>query len=134
MKAQARVTVHQPPRATVAYVEGDLDLMSLPQVERELRAVAAAARPLLAVDVSGVTYLNSAAISLLYTLAQDLRARHQQLRLVMATDAPLRVLLRRLQFDTVVPVHDTIDEAIAEAALDSRGTEEATACGKLARH
>lgn len=134
MKTQARVTVHQPPCATVARVEGDLDLVTLPQVERELRAVAAEARRLFAVDVSGVTYLNSAAISLLYSLAEDLRTRHHQLRLVMAADAPLRVLLRRLRFDTVVPVHDTVDEAIAEAALDSPGPDDATTCGQLSRH
>src|SRR5689334_5158624 len=92
MRAQAKVTVHQPPRATVARVEGDLDLVSLPQVERELRAAATefTSPTLLAVDVTGVTYLNSAAIRLLYDLAEDLRARRRQLRLVMSSDAPLR--------------------------------------------
>ena len=134
MKAQARVTVHQRPCATVARVEGDLDLVSLPQVERELRAVTATARPFLAVDVSGVTYLNSAAISLLYALAEDLRTRHCQLRLVIAADAPLRVLFHRLRFDTVIPVHDTIDDAIAEAARESQGPDGATARGQLVRH
>lgn len=121
MRAQAKVTVHQPPRATVACVEGDLDLVSLPQVERELRAAAtdSGSRPLLAVDVTNVTYLNSAAIRLLYDLAEDLRARRRQLRLVMSANAPLRTLFRRLRFDTVIPVHDTVDEAIAEAGPDA---------------
>lgn len=106
-----------PTRATVARVEGDLDLVSLPEVERELRAAAAGAgtQGLLAIDVSGVTYLNSAAIRLLYDLAEDLRARHRQLRLVMSSTAPLRSLFRRLRFDTVIPMHETVDEAIAEA-------------------
>ena len=124
MKAQARVTVHQPPCATVACVEGDLDLVSLPRVERELRAAASDARAsLVAVDVSGVTYLNSAAIRLLYDLAEDLRSRRRQLRLVMSSDAPMRTLFRRLRFDTVIPVHDTVDEAIAEAASESPGPD-----------
>jgi anti-anti-sigma factor len=105
-------------------VEGDLDLVSLPQVERDLRAAAAApgAQGLLAIDVTNVTYLNSAAIRLLYDLAEDLRMRRRQLRLVMATTAPLRALFRRLRFDTVIPVHDTVDEAIAEADAGSAGT------------
>lgn len=117
MKAQAKVTVQQPPRATLARVEGDLDLVSLPSIERELRAAAtdSEAQDLVAVDVTDVTYLNSAAIRLLYDLAEDLRARRRQLRLVMSSTAPLRALFRRLRFDTVIPVHDTIDEAIAEA-------------------
>ena len=120
MRAQAKVTVHQPPRATVARVEGDLDLVSLPQVERELRAAATefTSQTLLAVDVTGVTYLNSAAIRLLYDLAEDLRARRRQLRLDMSSDAPLRALFRRLRFDTVIPVHDTVDDAIAESGSD----------------
>lgn len=136
MRAQARVTVHQPPHATVARVDGDLDLVSLPQIERELRAIAAAATAprLLAVDVSGVTYLTSAAVRLLYDLAEDLRTRRRQLRLVLSADAPLRVLFRRLRFDTVVPMHDTVDEAIVEAALDSAGPDGATARGHLAGH
>ncbi len=121
MKTQAKVTVHQPPRATVARVEGDLDLMSLPQVERALRAAATSpgGQSLVAVDVTAVTYLNSAAIRLLYDLAEDLRARRRQLRVVMSSNAPLRTLFRRLRFDTVIPVHDTVDEAIAEAGPDS---------------
>jgi anti-anti-sigma factor len=123
MRAQAKVTVHRPPYATVACVEGDLDLVSLPQIERDLRAAAAApdAQGLLAVDVTNVTYLNSAAIRLLYDLAEDLRTRRRQLRLVMASTAPLRALFRRLRFDTVIPVHDTVDEAIAEADSGSVG-------------
>jgi anti-sigma B factor antagonist len=121
MRAQAKVTVHQPPHATVARVEGDLDLVSLPQVERELRAAAmgSEAQALIAVDVTGVTYLNSAAIRLLHDLAEDLRSRRRQLRLVMSSDAPLRALFQRLRFDTVIPVHDTVDEAIAESGPDA---------------
>jgi len=120
MRTQAKVTVHQPSRATVARVEGDLDLVSLPQVERELRAAAtdSTSQSLVAVDVTGVTYLNSAAIRLLYDLAEDLRSRRRQLRLVMSSNAPLRALFRRLRFDTVIPVHDTVDEAIAESGPD----------------
>jgi anti-sigma B factor antagonist len=95
--------------------------VSLPQVERELRAAAAdsTSQTLLAVDVTAVTYLNSAAIRLLYDLAEDLRSRRRQLRLVMSSDAPLRALFRRLRFDTVIPVHDTIDDAIAESGPDA---------------
>jgi|SRR5215469_2557321 len=121
MSAEAKVTVQRPPRATVARVEGDLDLVSLPQVERELRAVATdpASKTLVAVDVTDVTYLNSGAIRLLYDLAEDLRARRRQLRLIMSSDAPLRTLFRRLRFDTVIPVHETLDEAIAEAGPDA---------------
>ena len=132
MKAQAKVTVQQPPSATLARVEGDLDLVSLPSIERELRAAAtdSEAQDLVAVDVTDVTYLNSAAIRLLYDLAEDLRARRRQLRLVMSSTAPLRALFRRLRFDTVIPVHDTIDEAIAEAGS---GTIEGHAGGDRRR-
>lgn len=42
----------------------------------------------------------------------------------MAAEALLRVLFHRLRFDTVTPVHDTFDEAIAEAAFDSPGRDE----------
>jgi anti-anti-sigma factor len=124
MRTQARVTVEQLPLATVARVEGDLDLVSLPQVERQLREAASApasADGLLAVDMTNVTYLNSAAIRLLYDLAEDLRIRRRELRLVMSPQAPLRGLFRRLRFDTVIPVHDTVEDAIAEAGPAASG-------------
>jgi anti-anti-sigma factor len=124
MNGQAKVTVEQPPRATVARVEGDLDLVSLPQVERQLRDAAsdpASRDGLLAIDMTNVTYLNSAAIRLLYDLAEDLRVRRRELRLVMSPQAPLRALFRRLRFDTVIPVHDTVEDAIAEVGPGAPG-------------
>jgi anti-anti-sigma factor len=119
MRTPAKVTVAQPARATVARVEGDLDLVSLPQIEQELRAVAerSTGGDLLAVDMTDVTYVNSAAIRLLYDLAEDLHSRRRDLRLVMSPRAPLRALFRRLRFDTVIPLHDTVEDAIAEAGL-----------------
>ena len=101
----------------MARVEGDLDLVSLPQIEQELRAIAerSAGGELLAVDVTDVTYLNSAAIRLLYDLAEDFHSRRLELRLVMSPRAALRDLFRRLRFDTVVRVHDTVEDAIVEA-------------------
>jgi anti-anti-sigma factor len=131
MRTPAKVTVAQPPRATVARVEGDLDLVSLPQIEQELRAVAdrSTGGELLAVDVTDVTYLNSAAIRLLYDLAEELHSRRRELRLVMSPRAPLRDLFRRLRFDTVIPVHDTVEDAIVKAgpaATEGQGGDRAT--------
>jgi len=131
MRTPAKVAVAQPPCATVARVAGDLDLVGLPQVEQELRAAAARStdRGLLVVDVTDVTYLNSAAIRLLYDLAQDLHSRRRELRLVMPPHAPLRALLRRLRFDTVIPVHDTVEDATTEtgpAATEGQGGDRPT--------
>jgi anti-anti-sigma factor len=101
---------------------GEIDTANVGQVGNALAAIAADARHAgLVLDLSDVTYLNSATVKLLFDLAEQMRKRQQQLRLVMIETAPMRRPLLLLKFDLVVPLHTSIDEA-AEHIRRSRNT------------
>jgi anti-anti-sigma regulatory factor len=65
------------------------------------------------VDLSATRYLDSAAIELLFELARRLGRRRQALRLALPSDSPLRRVLSLTDVESVAPVFDSADEALA---------------------
>jgi anti-anti-sigma factor len=56
-------------------VEGELDLASAPDLERELRAAAGDAVPLVVVDLSEVTFVDSSALHMLVRTSLEVKTR-----------------------------------------------------------
>ena len=97
----------------VARVTGEIDLASADTVGGEL-ATAVPNRALgLVLDLSGTSYLDSSGVSLVFELAERLRRRQQQLRLVVPEKAPLRRVLKIVNAAEVVPIVETVDAAAA---------------------
>jgi anti-anti-sigma factor len=99
---------------SLAQVRGEIDTSNIREVADALGAANPSAGSGLVVDLSAVTYLNSATVKVLFDLAEGLRARQQQLRLVMDETAPMRGLMLLLRFDLVMPVHTRLEDAIME--------------------
>lgn len=114
MDPLATVDVRQDHEIALAQVRGEIDTSNVQEVETALGAAGARPGTGLVVDFSAVTYMNSAVIQLLFELSEQLRARQQQLRLVMNETAPMHRLFAMLRFDLVVPVHNTLEDALAQ--------------------
>jgi anti-sigma B factor antagonist len=114
MNTLATVEIQRHGDISLAQVRGEIDTSNVREVADVLEAEGPRAGAGLVVDLSSVTYLNSATVKLLFELAEALRERQQQLRLVMNETAPMRGLLLMLGFDHVVPVHTTLEDALAE--------------------
>jgi anti-sigma B factor antagonist len=98
----------------VASVSGEIDLATAPAVRAEL-AEAVPNRALgLVVDLTTTSYLDSSGVSLIFELAERLRRRQQQLRLVVPEKAPLRRVLRIVDAAGLVPIVASVDEASAQ--------------------
>jgi anti-anti-sigma factor len=98
----------------VARVTGEIDLASADAVGGEL-ATAVPNRALgLVLDLSGTSYLDSSGVSLVFELAERLRRRQQQFRLVVPEKAPLRRVLKIVNAAGVVPIAETVDAAASE--------------------
>jgi anti-sigma B factor antagonist len=99
-------------QVTVARIAGEIDMSNAVDlrsaVGRELSNQALG----LVLDLSDVVYLDSAAIQLLYDLRERLRARGQQIVLVLGDDAPIAETLRIVDIPRAVPVVDTVDAAL----------------------
>ncbi|OLD45150.1 MAG: hypothetical protein AUI83_16425, partial [Armatimonadetes bacterium 13_1_40CM_3_65_7] len=84
------------------------------EVSRELFSAAPNDAVGLIVDLSGVTYLDSRGLHLLFELAERLRVRDQLLHVVVPETALIRNMLTLTQFSAVVPVFASVQEAIEE--------------------
>jgi anti-anti-sigma factor len=98
----------------VARVSGEIDLSNATAVGEQLAAAVPNLALGLVVDLGGVTYLDSSGVSLVFDLAERLRRRQQQLRLVVPEKAPLRRVLKIVNAAGVVPITETVDAAASE--------------------
>lgn len=87
-------------------VSGEVDLSNARPL---LDAVAAAVPDEAAhvvLDLTATTYLDSAGIAAVFRLAERLRGRRQDLRLVVPPGSPILPVLRLTHLDHVIPVDD----------------------------
>jgi anti-sigma B factor antagonist len=106
MTELARVVASTLDGAPVVRVSGEIDLSNAAQVRDAIGAKVPEAAPVVMVDLSDTTYLDSAGISMIFRLAERLRYSRQELRLVVPQDAPIRAVLRLTKLDQVIPVQD----------------------------
>ena len=103
----------------VAFLEGELDVESVPEVERFLRRNLG---PLffkrhLVLDLERVRFIDSSFVTLLVSLVHRFQAERTELVLVRPVGAVRRVLAL-VGLPNLVPVYDAVDDAVA--ALESR--------------
>ena len=124
MSGQARITSeHRPQRVTHVRVSGEIDLANVDEVRHAITRALSDDPARVVLDLRDTTYLDSAAIAMLFRLAQRLGHRRQQLSLVVPRDAPIRAVLELTRIDTVIPLHDTVQD------VDSENSEDATDAG-----
>jgi anti-anti-sigma factor len=100
----------------IARVTGELDIAGASGLgERIDGAVPSSARALV-VDFSELDFIDSSGIAMLFGLARKLGSRRQQLRVVARSGRPVARVLGIVEFNRAAPVHETLDEALAEAA------------------
>jgi len=91
-------------------ISGEIDVSNA----RELSAAIEAAVPngilRIVMDLTDITYLDSAGVKLLLQLADRLRARRRKLRLVVPAQAPIRAVLELTGLPRLVPLDDHLEE------------------------
>ncbi|HWH43800.1 MAG TPA: STAS domain-containing protein [Thermoleophilaceae bacterium] len=122
MTELARVEVEQRDGTTVARVSGELDVSNAIAKGRELEAAVDSASAGLVIDLTGVGFLDSSAIGVLFGLARKLGARRQKLAVVMPESSPVRRALEIVQFERAAPLCGTLDEALFHDRGDVGGS------------
>ena len=107
-------------RVLVATITGEVDASNAGELRLVISEKLPASATGLVMDLSGVTYLDSSGIHLLFDLGRRLRARRQAVRLVVPEGAPVRRVLALCNVDGVAPIQS--DLAAAVGAIGS-GTE-----------
>jgi anti-sigma B factor antagonist len=106
----ARVESERDGDRCIVRIQGEIDISNAREVSRWVEAAAPNDAPTIVVDLSDVAYLDSAGVHLLFQLAERLRSRRQELRLIVPEDAPVRSLLEFTGLPMVIPVDDHADE------------------------
>jgi anti-anti-sigma factor len=108
--AAASVTIGEVQGVSVAIIQGDVDLAVVDRIDTELEPVPAAGA--LVLDLSDVSYLDSAGVHLLFKLAGRRQTAGGAMRLV-ATAGPVRRVLELTGVEATLGVDDSVDEAVA---------------------
>ena len=109
MSELARIEVEEVGTLPLVRIRGEVDISNarelLSLIERSVWDGATG----LVVDLSHTTYLDSAAVELLFRLAERLQSRRLALRLVVPQDAPTRAVLELTGLPSVVPLETHLD-------------------------
>jgi anti-anti-sigma factor len=97
----------------VAVLDGELDTANVGEVAARLRRLVENRATRLIVDLDQVTYLDSAGINLLFAIGGDLRARQQELHLVVRPGSPIERMLRIAGAEAAFPTHASRADAVA---------------------
>lgn len=101
----------EPGDVRIVALDGEIDLSNADRVGAELISDMPRDSVALVVDVSGLWYLDSSGISLVFELARALQARRQSLVLVVPDDHPLQRLFEVTRLRSAVPIAPDVDSA-----------------------
>ena len=119
MSTLARLDDEWHDEVPVARVQGEVDASNVKEIGDRLRGLLSNRSVALVIDLSAITYLDSAGINLLFALAEELRGRQQRLALVVAERSPIARMVTLTGLDQMVPVRPTLPDALGEIKEES---------------
>jgi stage II sporulation protein AA (anti-sigma F factor antagonist) len=96
----------------VLSLSGEIDLENAGRARERIVDEVGDGRRRVVLDLSGVSHLDSAGVRLLFDLAGRMEERRQELAVVAPLKSLPRDVLSVVALETVVPVADTLDEAL----------------------
>jgi anti-anti-sigma factor len=110
MNDLARVDAEDRGGLCLVRVRGDVDISNADEVGASIQAAMPDGASTLVVDLTDARYLDSAGIRLLFLLAERLRARRLELRLIVPEESPMRTVLELTGLPRVVPLESHLDD------------------------
>jgi anti-anti-sigma factor len=114
MTSVIRVREERLDGTVIAALDGELDASSVGEVAVKLRRLVENQAHRLLVDLAAVSYLDSAGINLLFAVGGELRARQQELHLVVVPGSPIARTLAIVGADRAFPMHASRDDAVSD--------------------
>jgi anti-anti-sigma factor len=97
----------------VARITGELDIAAAPRAGDAISEAVPTTAPGLVVDFSGLEFIDSSGIAMLFALARRLTSRRQELRVVAPDGGPVSRVLDIVEFGKAAPVHGDLETALA---------------------
>lgn len=110
---ELEVSSHVQDGRTVVSAAGEIDVFTAPQLDAELARATSAGASRIVVDLSQVDFLDSTGLSVLVkTLKRVREVEGGSLAVVVTADRVAKVF-RLTGLDTLIPLHPTVDSAVA---------------------
>jgi anti-anti-sigma factor len=106
----ARIAFEHRDATVVADVAGEIDPSNAREVGRKLTEAVPNDALAVVIDLSGVTFLDSSGVQMLFELAERLTGRQQRLSVVVPPECPARRVLEIVAFGATAPVLDSRKE------------------------
>jgi len=113
MTPQANVRISQREGVPVVAVEGEVDIANVGQLRLQVIKAVPNTAPGLVLDLSSTSYLDSRGVHLILEIADRMTTTQQQLRVVAPEGALIRRVLLLTHVEAIVPLDQTLDDAIA---------------------
>ena len=107
----ASLTASEHGASLVLIISGEVDISNIDSIAEAIYALPNTEEGLL-IDLSGVSYLDSSAVSLLHDLAMRLRSRAQRMIVVSPPETPPRRILDLTALYVNAPIADAFDIGI----------------------
>jgi anti-anti-sigma factor len=108
----ASLSIEREGDLVIASIDGEVDPSNARDLSRELTAGVPNDAMGVALDLTGVAYLDSSGVQMVFELAERLDARQQRLAVVVPEKAPARKVLDIVSLDATAPLVSTRDEAM----------------------
>jgi anti-anti-sigma factor len=110
------VDIEKRGEVVVVTLAGELDIsVAGPTGRRIADAVPSSARGVV-IDMSGLDFMDSSGVSMLFSLARQVGSHRQELHIVAPPGRPVSRVLEIVEFGRAAPVHTDLDTAVAEVA------------------
>jgi anti-anti-sigma factor len=109
MSRMAKVAAADIEEARIVRVTGEIDLSNAAELLDEIGDAVRSGAAAIIVDLSGVTFLDSSGIAMLFRLRQRLAHSRQELRLVVPGDSPIRRVLDITRMGELIPIQESLE-------------------------
>ena len=116
MSDLTHVEIEQRDDVIVARLTGELDISVAESTGRKIaEAVPSSARGVV-VDTSGLEFMDSSGVSMLFALARQVGSHRQELVVVAPVGGPVSRVLQIVEFDRAARVREDVDAAVTAIA------------------
>ncbi len=100
----------------VARLSGELDISVAETTGRRIAESVPSSALGVVVDMSGLEFMDSSGVSMLFALARQVGSHRQELRVVAPRGRPVARVLEIVEFERAARVHQDLDSAVGEMA------------------
>ena len=116
MSDLTQVEIEQRDDVVIARLTGELDISVAQSTGRKIAEAVPSSALGVVVDMSGLDFMDSSGVSMLFGLARQVGSHRQQLCVVAPTGRPVARVLQIVEFDRAAPVREDVDAAVAVIA------------------